>query len=497
MRSGPGGRGRGWARGWKVLALGVALTSIAMACGDDDDDDDTTDQTTADTVSETTAEATETTAESTETTAESTETTEAAAESPVTVDDNGRLVSGECVEGTANADETLGLTEDTLNFAMVGIDFGPLADIGFAASGINVVEAAVPFIDAINEAGGICGRTIDYQPVQYDILAGEGGAACIQVSEDRRNVLVFGQGGWNEATCVAESGTVTVSQQDFNESSIEAAGGEGQIMFSTPPSVEETYRATVENFLPDLEALQPIGVWYGAVFAGQGDAVEEAVFPILDEAGIEYIPYRTDTLGPSDPEGAAILSAAATDFVAQGVGAVLGFTQTTNHVGLQGEMAQQGHIPQWLWSNVGSNSSNELFAEAFAVTEAANGERLMSYTLTPAANGDNPWSVTCNEEFQELGGEVYEPGTFEYSAIANVCLQIDFLMAVLTLTGPEITNEGLVAAIEQVPPFYEQNAAAPIQFGPGDRFANHTMVELLYDGATNSYAVNGDPIELG
>ena len=89
---------------------------------------------------------------------------------------------------------------------------------------------------------------------------------------------------------------------------------------STPPSVEETYRATVENFLPDLEAAQPIGVWYGAVFAGQGDAVEEAVFPILDENGIEYIPYRTDTLGPSDPEGAAILSAAATDFVSQGVG---------------------------------------------------------------------------------------------------------------------------------------------------------------------------------
>src|SRR5687768_14518083 len=182
MRTGPGGRGRGRAGGWKVLALGVALTSIAMACGDDDDDDDTSD-TTSEAVTDTTAATEETTAESTEETeaTEATETTEAAAESPVTVDENSRLVSGECVEGTANADEALGITEDTLNFAMVGIDFGPLADIGFAASGINVVEAAIPFIDAINEAGGICGRTIDYQPVQYDILNGEGGAACIQV----------------------------------------------------------------------------------------------------------------------------------------------------------------------------------------------------------------------------------------------------------------------------------------------------------------------------
>jgi hypothetical protein len=492
MRTARSGRGSGRSRSGRLLALGLVLSILASACGGGDDDTETTAATDA---LGTSAPADETGAETgaTETSAATEATEEAVAEGPVTLGDDSRLVSGQCAEGTRNADEALGLTDDTINIAMVGIDLGALADIGLAPSDIDVTAAGTVFVDAINDAGGICGRTIDFQPVQYDFLAAEGGRACTQVTEERRNALVLGQGSWNEATCVAESGTVVVSQQDFTEPTVAVEG----LLFATPPSVEETTVATVEHFLPDLQARQPVGVWYGAVLPGHAEAVEQAVFPILDDAGVDYVAHRTDAIGPSDPAGAAVLSAAATDFVAHAVGAVLGFTQTTNHVGLQVEMAAQQHIPTWLWSNVGSNGSNELFADVFGVTGVADGERLMSYTLPPAYDAENPWTVSCNEQFQARGGEVYEPGSFEYAAVANVCLQFDVLVAVLTTVGPEITNEALVAAIEGLPPFYVQGAVQPVEFGPGDRFANHTMVELLYDGASNSFSVNSDPIELG
>jgi ABC-type branched-subunit amino acid transport system substrate-binding protein len=486
-----------WAR---LLILGMVMALAAAACGDDDDDAASGDAETTTAPVEgdatTTAPAPTTTgAEAPTTVAEETPTTEAVDPSLPTVGDDGRLVPGTCPEGTPNADEDLGITEDTLNMALVSIDFKPLADIGFAASGTDVTQFAIPFIDAINEAGGICGRQIDYQPLLYDILAREGGAACLKVTEDRRNVMVFGQGGWNEATCVAEAGTVIIGQQDFSEGAVEAAGGDLGIMFAIPPSIEQAFATSAEYYLADLEG-KKVGVWYGAVFPEHGDAVEQAVFPILDEAGIDYISYRTDFTGPTDPQGGAILSTAATDFVSQSVDVVLGFTQTTNHVGLQNEMNNQGLVPTWLWSNIGSNSANELFHKAFNTAEVADGERVMTYTLPPSLTGEAAWAQSCNEQLVELGGEEFEPGTFDYAAASNICTQVDMLVAVLTQVGPEITQEKIVAALEGLPAFPMQNTLVPKQWGPGVRFASRGMQELVYDGATNSYSLQGELIEI-
>ncbi len=490
--------GRRWAR---LLTVGMVLALAAAACGDDDDEAGSGDTTTAPVEGDatTTAPAEPTTAAVAPTTAtpgDPTTTTAAVDPALPTIGADGRLVPGACPEGTANADEELGITEDTLNMALVSIDFKPLADIGFAASGLNVTTLATPFIEAINEAGGICGRQVDYQPVLYNILAREGGAACLKVTEDRRNVMVFGQGGWNEATCVAEGGTIIIGQQDFSEAAVEAAGGDLGIMFAIPPSIEQAFATSAQNYLAELEG-KKVGVWYGAVFTEHGDAVEEVVFPLLDDAGIDYISYRTDFTGPTDPQGGAILSTAATDFVGQEVDIVLGFTQTTNHVGLQTDMFNQGLTPTWLWSNIGSNSANELFHKAFNTTEIADGERVMTYTLPPSLVGEEAWAQSCNEQLVELGGDEFEPGTFDYSAASNICTQIDMLVAVLTQVGPEVTQEKIVAALEGLPAFPMQNTLVPKQWGPGVRFASKAMQELVYDGATNSYSLQGDLVEIG
>jgi hypothetical protein len=263
-----------------------------------------------------------------------------------------------------------------------------------------------------------------------------------------------------------------------------------------PPSNEQAYVASTELFLPDLEG-KLVGVWYGSISIAQGDAVEAYVLPLLDEAGIDYIAYRTDFQGPNDPEGQAVLSAAATDFVTNEVDVVLNFTQNTNHTGLQGEMAAQGHIPTWLSANIGANSANELFAEAFGVRDIADGERIASYTLPPNEVAEEPWAISCNEDMAAAGVDVFEPGTFEYAAMSNTCAQFDLLVAVLTAVGPEITQAGIIESLESLPPFPMQNGLAPRSWGAGDRFATHEMTELLYDGETNTSAVTGELVEIG
>jgi hypothetical protein len=478
--------------------VALLLVAAASACSDDDDDDDAGATTTADTeveaTTEPTDEATDPTTAASDAAAPTTE--EVAGIAGPTIGDDGRLVPGDCPEGEANADPDLGVTDTAVNVAWVSVDFSALASIGFAPSGMDLGAAMTPLIDELNAAGGICGRTVDYTPIQFDVLANEGGNACIQVTEDRRNAIVLGQGGFVEALCVAEAGTVTLSQQDMSEGDVELAGGSEQLIFVIPPSNEQAYETSTELFLPLLEG-QTVGVWYGSISQAQGDAVEANVFPILDEAGIDYIAYRTDFQGPNDPEGQAILSVAATDFVSNEVDVVLNFTQNTNHTGIQGEMAAQGHIPVWLSANIGANSANELFAEAFGVTEIADGERISTYTLPPSEVADEPWAISCNEDLRAVGVETFEPGTFEFAALSNTCAQFDLLVAVLTAVGPEITQERIIEELEALPPFPMQNGLGPKQWGPGLRFATHEMTELVYDGATNTYAVGDDTIEIG
>jgi hypothetical protein len=352
-----------------------------------------------------------------------------------------------------------------------------------------------PMIDALNAAGGVCGRTIDYDPIQFDVLKNEGGAACVKVTEDRRNALVLGQGGFLEAPCVAKAGTLIVSQQDFSESDVADAGGPDQILFSVPPSNEQAYKTSTELFLPSLDG-KKVGVWYGSISPAQGDAVEADVLPMLDAAGIDYTAYRTDFQGPNEPEGQALLTTAATDFVSKQVDVVLNFTQNTNHTGIQAEMAAQGLTPTWLSANIGANTANELFAKAFAVESIADGERIASYTMPPTGVGEQEWATSCNDEMQALGGPVREPGTFEFAALANTCAQFDLLVALLTQVGPEVTQAKLVSALEAMPAFSMQNNLTPLSWGAGNRFATHNMTELVYDGATNTYSATGDLIAI-
>jgi len=471
-----------------VLAVGL----LAAACGDDDGGEETTDTTAAAEETTTTAAAAEDGGETTTTVAE--DGGEAASDG-VTIDpETGRLVPAECPEGTPNADEDLGVTEDTINLATLGIDYGPLADIGFAPSGEDGTVFVRALVDELNADGGICGRQIDYQGVLFDIIRREGPQGCLQVTEDRRNAMVFVQGGVPEAVCVAETGTLTYAQHEFAEGDV---ANVEDLLFQRAPSWNDQVAATVQWAL-DSGALdgKKVGVWYGAVFTTQGDAVEDVAFPLLEEAGVDFISFRTDFLGPSDPQGNAVLLAAATEFVNQEIDVLFNFTQTTNHVGIKFEMNAQGYMPPTILSApIGANSANSLFETAYSTGEISDGELIFSYTIAPNEAPDGPFGdalASCNEQVTGLtGADPFEPGTFDYAALANMCFQFDMWVAILSLVGPEITQEKLVAAFEQLPPHPTSLGYSPQSWSGGVRWpAEVTYGVHLYDAATNSYSTS-------
>jgi hypothetical protein len=47
-----------------------------------------------------------------------------------------------------------------------------------------------------------------------------------------------------------------------------------------------------------------------------------------------------------------------------------------------------------------------------------------------------------------------------------------------------------------MPPFPMQNGLTPRYWEPGTRFATHDMTGLVYDGASNTYSIDGDLIPI-
>ncbi len=484
------------------LVLGLALSLVAASCGDDDDDtgpatDETTTVVAADDGGEEVVETTTAVPADDGGATTTTAAPEGDASGVTTDPETGRLIPASCAAGDNSADESIGVAADSVNIATLSIDFGPLADIGFAASGTDIRESFTALVDDLNANGGVCGRTINYQGVLYDIIRREGGQGCIQVTEDVTNLAVLSQGGTPEAVCVAEAGPITYAQHDFAESEVASVI---DTMYIRSPSWDDQVRATLQYAIDSGQLDGKIvGLWYGSVFLPQGDVVEEIVIPALDEAGIEHIDFRTDFLGPSDPQGNTVLLAAATEFAAAPVDVVLNFTGTTNHVAMQAELAAQGVTPVYISGPRSANSSNTIFTEAYGVTEIADGEQTVTFTWAPnEVPGESvqaPALLSCWDQLEGLGIARPDEGTFDFSAGANMCLQFDMVVAALSAAGPELTREAFAAALETLPPHPQALGLGLQSFSADDHFSPNQFSVQTLDAATNTYST-GDTFEL-
>jgi hypothetical protein len=327
--------------------------------------------------------------------------------------------------------------------------------------------------------------------VLYDILGAKGGEACLQVTEDRRNAIVLGQGGFNEITCVVEAGTLAVSQQDWSRQDVEEAG---DLFFVRGVPLDDQFTTTIQYAL-DNNLLQgkKVGVWYGGLFPNQNDTFEKVGLPLLETSGVEFKAFRTDFTGPSDPQGSTVLKTAAAEFASMGIDVLLNFTGATNHPGMKNELNALGVKPQYISAPVSGNSSIELFAKSFNTAEISNGEIYTTYAMPVGqVDASMPGAASCMEQYTAATGETVEPATFDYSVIINVCTQIDMVAAILSLAGPELTQAGMVAAIEALPAYANARSLGEVYYGPGGRFDIHAMGILQYDGTTNKTSFDGE-----
>jgi hypothetical protein len=413
----PGGIGM---RLRKVTASAVLCTALlASACGDDDSEGATATTTT-----------TAAAAATTSTVGQGGATTSTMAEDGrsglVTLGDDGRLQPLSACEGENVADQRSGVTESTINVAPLNYDVKVLADIGFSASDRSFTETIATFLEGVNEQGGVCGRTYDVQRIEYDVIRNEFGQACIRATEDRRNLAVLSVASQN-STCLTDAGTVVITGGDWTVASMAQTDG---LLFNRNPSADAMYRATVQYAEDSGQLDGTVGVFYGGIDPMAVQAMEAIILPRLDELGVDHVPFRTDFSGPSDPQGNAVILAAATQFASASVDTVLSFVQNTNIVALQLELEAQGARPHFLSMPIGGNTANTLFAEAYGAQEISDGMEFVGQTVAPnELTGDDPVVRSCHEQWTEMTGEEVEPATYDYVIVMFACITVDQLTA--------------------------------------------------------------------
>lgn len=411
----------------------------------------------------------------------------------VTVDETGRLQPAECT-GDSAASEDDGVSADSVNVATLSIDFEVLAEIGFTVATVDPTETYSVFADELNENGGVCGRTVDVQRVVYDVLQAQAGQACVEATEDRAN-LVVNTATYDEVLCLTDAGVPAYTGADVTQADLDASEGR---LFTRFPVLDDQYAATVQYALDDGALDGKVGVWYGSVFPNQGDTVEDVVLPMLDEADVDYVAYRTDYAGPSDPEGNTVLTSAATDFVSQDVETVLMFVQNTNHTGMETELDAQGVSPRFISAPISANSSNEVFADRFGTREIADGQEFVTFTLGAGELGaDDPIAQACHEIWARRTGTEVEPGTFDYNQITSTCVQVDVLAAAMSLAGGDLTRDRFLAALQELPPYRVPPLLGEVDWSADQHSGPNVFSAQTYDGGANTVATGEDTFEIG
>ncbi|MCU1353517.1 MAG: Periplasmic binding protein [Acidimicrobiales bacterium] len=400
----------------------------------------------------------------------------------VTAGPDGRLLPTKCT-GTSAASPKEGVATDSVNVASLAVNFADLAKIGFSAANHEPPAVYAEFVKALNAKGGVCGRKIQVQQISYDIIKNEGGKACVQATQDQTN-LVVNTSSFDQITCITDAGVPAYSASDLTKDDVARSKG---LLFSRSPLVEQQYVATVE-YAKKIGALKgKVGVWYGNIFPNLGDAAEKVVLPLLKKYGVDFKAYRTDSAGPSEPDGNAVLTSAATDIVARKVDTMLMFVGPTNYTGMQSELHAQHLDPRYVSAPVAGNSSNEIFAKQFGTQSYTDGQAFVTYTQAPNELGpDNPIAKSCNDQWTKLTGQKVKPNTFDYALVTSDCVQVDELAAALSLAGGNLTRERIVQALAGLPSHAAPSNVGPLHWTPTDRTAAPEFSVQIYHGKTNT-----------
>lgn len=409
-----------------LLPLLLVLALVAAACGDDDGET-STDQDPV--VSE------DETPDEPETPSEDPE--EDPDEPETAPDDQGEDPEPEDVTLTASA---RGMTEDTIHIGLAIADVTAFSNTGDQTARFQAVA------DVINDGGGIIGRRLELHFAEWDLLDASGyDAACVELTGDIEVFAIVTRvpANFGEMTCFTVlNDHITVNALDVDESEVKASDGK---LFSILSDRFSALLGGVEALAPELAGSR---ISIAASSSGDGESQAAQLEARLTELGLDVVETTLGTISYTDDSEAALAEqnrfserwqvAGTTHVIAIGNAAVGAATALAD--------TGAGDKITLITPLIGVRSLNALGADLSQLDMIGVAAPDFANVAEQGING-MPECISIIED-AGAGPVILRPEEEELTALpstAGACAAFDFLRAVLEATGPNPTQDDVLA----------------------------------------------------
>lgn len=343
-----------------------------------------------------------------------------------------------------------GVTAETISIGVTAIDWDTLAEFGVLFGRSNSGDLWQAALEAINDRGGIHGRTIEVLVEEFLPVGSESfDESCNRLTQDEEVFLIVGQALEDHVLCAVE----------VNETAAVTVAGMADPILDRARAPYATLWASFETQAENLVALvEDAGVLDGATIGISGSAdvgvVEyQTIVDAFRAAGYDVVEGLSAANDGDIPETSRAMALAFERFRDAGVD----FTVSTTGVPLEIFTAQDaGYDPgQWLLTIVLDDSSlSEAGVDADYVDGALAIVNSPVSTDRQPSMGDDPAVAACIDGLEERAGRElpYELG-LEISDLAialYACAIADIVETAMLAAGPNLTYDTFQAGLESI-----------------------------------------------
>jgi hypothetical protein len=426
-------------RGSKLLAVLFACAVLAAACSSSDDSDGATADTGA----------------PTDTSGETTDT-----------------------GGATDPGPARGVTDDSINIAVVYGDTKPLEEAGLLPEFGDTEQDFQTFADQINADGGMGGRQVDlsFHSFAAGSSATDQHVSCVEATEDRETFIVIFPGGALDETvlCVTQQNQTLALQLAGAQPASVYEKSEGRF-FNNAMSANRLFGIMVSE-LDERGELD--GKTIGIVRPDQANGEEAAqiLTDALSGAGYEV---AEDVALPCEANSCSQNEVGVERLRSAGVDAVFSLLGPATYPAFVSAGGSTGYTPQWF----SSDYENQVFETTAQFMESAKQWYDGAIGTTTAVEDPEPDELRtgCNEYFTEQTDIEYEVFTDAWRLVGNACemmRRIDRVIDGIDDDGDELGQNTFIAAMEQE---HVDNGAREGDFGPDKHDAYDVYALLRFD----------------
>lgn len=386
-------------------------------------------------------------------------------------DDAASEASGDSTTTGGSADDEAivddrapGVAEDTVRVGVPYVDFSSLRERGVTINHGDYETAYQSVADAINDDGGIHGRTIEltFGPVDPSVDATTQ-ETCTRLTQDDPVFVAVGRFVGDDVLCYVSVGETAVIGGTMSAERLEEANAP----WYTTDSGEDL-QTDAARFLADEGHLDGAVAVVG--MAVEQSLVEQSIVPALEDQGVDLV--ETALIDAPSDDTAANTAAARTiaeRFEASGADTVVvaGTAPQPFNLGL----AQTGYRPQLAFTNTASVDS---YINADGSDLSILEDAVAASYYGPADDQLELPGVTaeCFEIQRAAGLVINRPSTVpegepnQFAASYYACQQLYLLRAILEAAGPELDYGTFQTAGNQLGEVELPGAPEPFTFGP-------------------------------